>query len=106
MLQYLHMCSLEENPPVFKTVVTDVRHFGLFVEAIDIMTKGLIKIEDFPVGSSRRGDRFEDQWRFEANLLRFTGPNDHSYQIGQQYDCVVANVDMERQMVDFKFLDS
>ncbi|MFK7909851.1 MAG: ribonuclease R [Akkermansiaceae bacterium] len=95
MLQYLHMCSLEKDPPVFKTVVTDVRHFGLFVEAIDIMTKGLIKTEDFGPG----------EWRFEANLLRFTGPNDHSYQVGQQYDCIVANVDMERQMVDFKFAE-
>ncbi|HCC20441.1 MAG TPA: ribonuclease R [Verrucomicrobiales bacterium] len=95
MLQYLHMCSLEKDPPVFKTVVTDVRHFGLFVEAIDIMTKGLIKSEDFSPG----------EWRFEANLLRFTGPNGHSYQVGQQYDCIVANVDMERQMVDFKFVE-
>ena len=95
MLQYLHMCSLEKDPPVFKTVVTDVRHFGLFVEAIDIMTKGLIKSEDFGPG----------EWRFEANLLRFTGPNGHSYQVGQQYDCIVANVDMERQMVDFKFVE-
>ncbi|MBT7960091.1 MAG: ribonuclease R [Akkermansiaceae bacterium] len=95
MLQYLHMCSLEKDPPVFKTVVTDVRHFGLFVEAIDIMTKGLIKSEDFGPG----------EWRFEANLLRFTGPNGHSYQVGQQYNCIVANVDMERQMVDFKFVE-
>ena len=95
MLQYLHMCSLEKDPPVFKTVVTDVRHFGLFVEAIDIMTKGLIKIEDFDPG----------EWRFEANLLRFTGPNEQTYQVGQQYNCVVAEVDMERQMVDFKFAD-
>jgi ribonuclease R len=95
MLQYLHMCSLEKDSPVFKTVVTDVRHFGLFVEAIDIMTKGLIKSEDFGPG----------EWRFEANLLRFTGPNGHSYQVGQQYDCIVANVDMERQMVDFKFVE-
>ena len=95
MLQYLHMCSLEKDSPVFKTVVTDVRHFGLFVEAIDIMTKGLIKSADFGPG----------EWRFEANLLRFTGPNGHSYQVGQQYDCIVANVDMERQMVDFKFVE-
>ncbi|MCP5534958.1 MAG: ribonuclease R [Akkermansiaceae bacterium] len=97
MLQYLHMCSLKENPPVFKTVITDVRHFGLFVEAIDIMTKGLVKTEDFP--------GHETDWRFEANLTRFTGPKGLSYQVGQQHDCIVANVDMERQMVDFKFAE-
>lgn len=97
MLQYLHMCSLQKDPPVFKTVVTDVRHFGLFVEAIDIMTKGLVKTEDFP--------GHESDWRFEANLLRFTGPKGTTYQVGQQHDCIVAEVDMERQMVDFKFVE-
>lgn len=95
MLQYLHMCSLDKDPPVFTCVVTDVRHFGLFVEAIDIMTKGLIKTEDFDPG----------EWRFEANLLRFNGPNNQVYKIGQQYQCHVAEVDMERQMVDFKFAE-
>ena len=97
MLQYLHMCSLMDEPPVFKTVVTDVRHFGLFVEAIDIMTKGMIKTEDFP------GAREGVDWQFEANLIRFNGPKGASYQVGQQHDVHVANVDMERQMVDFKF---
>jgi exoribonuclease R len=99
MLQYLHMCSLKKDPPVFNCVVTDVRHFGLFVEAIDIMTKGLIKSEDFP--HCREGG----EWRFEANLLRFTGPKDSKLTIGQQHLCHIANVDMERQMVDFKFVD-
>ena len=99
MLQYLHMCSLEKDPPVFNCVVTDVRHFGLFVEAIDIMTKGLIKSEDFP--HCREGG----EWRFEANLLRFTGPKDSKLTIGQQHLCHIANVDMERQMVDFKFVE-
>ncbi|MBT8043852.1 MAG: VacB/RNase II family 3'-5' exoribonuclease, partial [Verrucomicrobiae bacterium] len=95
MLQYLHMCSLEKDPPVFNTVITDVRHFGLFVEAIDIMTKGLVKTEDFP--------GHETDWRFEANLVQFSGPQGKKYKVGQQHNCIVANVDMERQMVDFKF---
>ena len=95
MLQYLHMCSLEKNPPVFQTVITDVRHFGLFVEAIDIMTKGLIKSEEFP--------GYASEWRFEANLLQFSGPSGQVFKIGQQHKCVVSEVDMERQMVDFKF---
>ncbi|MGB2402770.1 MAG: ribonuclease R [Akkermansiaceae bacterium] len=99
MLQYLHMCSLEKEPPVFNCVVTDVRHFGLFVEAIDIMTKGLIKSEDFP-HCRQRGE-----WRFEANLLRFSGPKGSKLTIGQQHRCHIAKVDMERQMVDFIFVD-
>ncbi len=96
MLQYLHICSLQDDPPVFNTVVTDVRHFGLFVEALDIMTKGLIQTEEFPEG----------EWRFEQNLIRFTGPRGQKFTIGEQYKCIVAKVDMERQMVDFKFADA
>ena len=99
MLQYLHMCTLMDEPPVFNILVTDVRHFGLFVEAIDIITKGLIKVEDFPQ------DRGADDWKFEANLIRFVGPNNKVFTVGKQYKCHVANVDMERQMVDFKFAE-
>ena len=97
MLQYLHMCSLQKDPPVFNCVVTDVRHFGLFVEAIDIMTKGLIKTEEFP--------GYQNDWGFEPTLLRFRGPKDQEFTIGQQYKCHISEVDMERQMVDFKFTD-
>lgn len=84
---------------MFNVVVTDARHFGLFVEAIDIMTKGLIKTEDFA------GAREGAEWRFEENLTRFTGPKGKEYKVGEQYKCIVGNVDMERQMVDFKFAE-
>lgn len=99
MMQYLHMCSLDENPPTFNVVVTEVRHFGLFVEAVDIQTKGLIKPEDFP---PLKGGQ---EWQFEANLMRFTGPYEQMYTVGQQHLCHVAQVDMEQQRVDFKFAD-
>ena len=69
------------------------------MEAIDIMTKGMIKTEDF------LGARAGVDWQFEANLIRFNGPKGASYQVGQQHDVHVANVDMERQMVDFKFAE-
>ncbi|MGJ8676014.1 MAG: ribonuclease R family protein [Akkermansiaceae bacterium] len=99
MLQYLHMCTLMKDPPKFTILVTDIRHFGLFVEAIDIMTKGLIKVEDFPE------DRGSSDWTFEANLIRFVGPYGNTFAPGQQYKCHVARVDMDRQMVDFKFAE-
>ena len=97
MLQYLHICSQAETPPTFNVVVTEVRHFGLFVEAVDIQTKGLIKTEDFP--------RLQDgkEWHFEANLMHFIGPYEQKYTVGQQHECHVAHVDMEQQRVDFKF---
>jgi len=99
MLQYLHICSQQEDPPVFNIIVTDVRHFGLFVEAIDIMTKGLIKTEEFP------GAKDGAEWSFQESLTRFTGPKGKEYKIGEQFKCHVSNVDMERQMVDFKFAE-
>lgn len=99
MMQYLHMCSLDENPPIFNIVVTEVRHFGLFVEAVDIQTKGLIKTEDFP---PLKGG---EEWRFEANLMRFTGPFEKMFTVGQQHQCHVAHVDMEQQRADFKFAE-
>ena len=99
MLQYLHMCSEDENPPTFNVVVTEVRHFGLFVEAVDIQTKGLIKTEDLPALKSGK------EWQFEANLMRFTGPYEQMFTVGQQHQCHVSHVDMEQQRVDFKFAD-
>jgi len=98
MLQYLHICSRQEDPPTFTCVVTEVRHFGLFVEAIDIMTKGMIRIEDFP-------EPHENQWFFDAGLMRFTGSQGRYFGVGQQYEVTVGNVDMELQRVDFKLAD-
>ncbi len=93
MLQYLHMCSLMDEPPVFNSVITETRHFGLFIEATDILTKGLIKLEDFPEG----------EWRLEESMSRFIGPHGAELKMGQQHQVVVAHVDMEEQRVDFKF---
>jgi len=100
MLQYLHMCSIDENPPTFNVVVTEVRHFGLFVEAVDIQTKGLIKNDDLPPLKDGQ------EWQFEANLMRFTGPYGHMFTVGQQHLCHVSDVDMEQQRVDFKLADN
>lgn len=95
MLQYLHICSRQENPPTFTCVITEVRHFGLFIEATDIMTKGMIKTEDFPQGD----------WTYEETLMRYTGSNGKIYTVGQQHQVKVSNVDMELQRVDFVFVD-
>jgi ribonuclease R len=97
MLQYLHICSRMEKPPTFTCVVTEVRHFGLFVEATDIMTKGVIRIEDFPAPQ-------QNQWLYDAGLMRFTGAKGLYYGIGQQHQVQVASVDMELQRVNFKLI--
>lgn len=93
MLQYLDICTRQDPAPTFTCVVTEVRHFGLFVEAIDIMTKGMIRIEDFPPGN----------WQHEDSLMRFVGPKGVIYTVGQQHAVTVAKVDMQLQRVDFKF---
>ncbi|NWK57324.1 ribonuclease R [Verrucomicrobiaceae bacterium N1E253] len=99
MLQYLHICSREENPPTFTAVVTEVRHFGLFIEATDIMTKGMIKTEDFP-------DADRSEWLYDPTLLKYSGPRGQELGIGQQHQVQVAHVDMELQRVDFRIVDS
>lgn len=98
MLQYLHICSREEPPPVFTVVVTEARHFGLFVEATDIMTKGMIKIEDFPHFSG------DGAWDYDANMMRYSTPQGKELSVGQQHQVQVAHVDMELQRVDFKIV--
>ena len=64
-----------------------------------IKGKRVLVIEDFP--ATREGGG----WTFESTLLRFTGPKGKELTIGQQHQCHIANVDMERQMVDFKFIE-
>lgn len=98
MLQYLHICSRSEEPPTFTCVVTEVRHFGLFVEATDIMTKGLIKIEDFPHFPNDGG------WDYDPTMLRYRTPQGKELSTGQQHQVQVAHVDMELQRVDFKIV--
>jgi ribonuclease R len=80
------------EPQVFDGVITDLRHPGLVVEALDIATRGMIK----------RGDLPGHDWRYEAGLGRFVRRDGFELKIGQRIGMVVARVDRGRGFVDFR----
>jgi ribonuclease R len=95
MLEWLHRCAHEPDPPVFEAVITDVRKIGLLVEALDILQRGLIKRDDFPPAD----------WRLEAHRMRYTTMKGDELQLGQVVPVQVARVNMERQLVDFRIVE-
>ena len=91
MLEWLHRSALEESPPVFEGVITDVRKVGLMVEALDILQRGLVKRDEFPPGD----------WRLEGHRMRYATMGGEELVLGQAVSVRVARVNMERQLVDF-----
>ena len=64
---------------------------GLFVEAIAIGMKGVVKREDLPAGD----------WYFDAARLRFTSRAGGEFRSGQAVPLRVGKVDFARKFVDF-----
>lgn len=91
LLEWLEMTRTSEEPPVFEGVITEVRSMGLFVEATDIMQKGLVKFENLP----GRG------WRFEGSGPAFRRSGNESLHSGLKVKLTVAKVDFIEQRVDF-----
>ncbi|MBK1789845.1 ribonuclease R [Persicirhabdus sediminis] len=101
MMEYLYLCTQKEEPPIFKCVVIEARRMGIFVEAIDIMTKGLIRVDHFPAGD----------WLFDSELQKYTNHDGmkgslKEIKVGQKIDAHVARVDIEAKMIDFKFVQA
>ncbi|MEM9079134.1 MAG: ribonuclease R [Verrucomicrobiota bacterium] len=94
LLEWLETSRTSESPPIFEGVITEVRSMGMFVEATDIMQKGLVKYEDLP----GRG------WRFEGGRAAFVGPRGVALQTGMKVELGVVNVDFVEQRVDFEIL--
>lgn len=93
LLEWLEMTRAGEDPPVFQGVVTEVRSMGLFVEATDIMQKGLVKYENLP----GRG------WRFDGSGPAFVNGGE-SMHTGMKVELKVARVDFIEQRVDFSII--
>ncbi|MDQ8188690.1 ribonuclease R [Roseibacillus persicicus] len=94
LLEWLEMTRVSDDPPTFEGVVTEVRSMGLFVEATDIMQKGLVKFEDLP----GRG------WRFNGGGPSFV-QKDQTLQTGVKVSLKVAKVDFVEQRVDFEIAE-
>lgn len=95
MLEWLHRCAHDSNPPVFEAVITDVRKIGLMVEALDVLQRGLVKRDEFPPAD----------WRLEVHRMRYTTMRGDELVLGQVIPVQVARVNMERQLVDFRIVD-
>ena len=94
LLEWLEVTRVSEEPPIFTGVVTEVRSMGLFVEATDIMQKGLVKISNLP----GRG------WRFNGSGPSFDH-RDHRLQGGVPVRLQVSKVDFIEQRVDFAIVE-
>ena len=94
LLEWLEATRTSEEPPVFDGVVTEVRSMGLFVEATDIMQKGLVKFEDLP----GRG------WRFNGSGPSFDN-REKRVQSGVKVRLLVSKVDFIEQRVDFSIVE-
>ncbi len=91
MLEWLLLAVDDFDPPIFDAVITDVRRIGLMVEVIEILQRGLIKRDDFPVGD----------WRLESHRMRYVTARGDELALGQIVSVRVTRVNMERQQVDF-----
>lgn len=90
LMEWLGKAVDMKDPPLFEGMITEVRSMGLFVEAIAIGMKGVVKRESLP------GD-----WYFDSARLRFTSRDGGEYRAGQAVSLKVGKVDMERKFVDF-----
>ena len=97
MMEYLVSIQEGGGTKVFKALVTDVRHMGLFVEISSMKVKGLVKIEDMP------GRSFE-HWHMDG--LKYVCSNGEEIKLGQKVLVTIKKVDLERQMVDFKVVEN
>jgi ribonuclease R len=94
LLEWLEATRTQDNSPVFEGVITEVRSMGIFVEATEIMQKGLVKYENLPGGG----------WRFDGGGPAFVkggGGGKNSLHSGLLVSLVVAKVDFVEQRVDF-----
>lgn len=91
LMEWLGKAADSKDAPTFEGMITEVRPMGLFVEAIAIGMKGVVKREDLPEGD----------WYFDAARLRFTSRSGGEFRSGMSVRLRVGKVDFERKFVDF-----
>jgi ribonuclease R len=83
--------TLGDDAPPLQGIITEVRQMGLFVEAICIGMKGVVKREDLPDGD----------WFFDPVRLCLRSRDGRTYEAGQGLSLRVGRVDFARKFVDF-----
>ena len=91
LMEWLAKAGDMKDPPTFEGMITEVRSMGLFVEAIAIGMKGVVKREDLPTGD----------WYFDSTRLRYTSRDGGEFRSGQAVALHVGKVDFARKFVDF-----
>ncbi len=91
LMEWLAKAGEMKDAPIFEGMITEVRPMGLFVEAIAIGMKGVVKREDLPPGD----------WYFDAARLRFNSRSGREFRAGQAVPLRVGKVDFVRKFVDF-----
>jgi ribonuclease R len=76
-------------------VVTGVEPFGIFVQGLELPAEGLVSLADLP----------PDAYRFEraSHTLAGTRPG-QSFRLGDRVRVAVKKVDLDRRMLEFRFV--
>lgn len=95
MLEYLDNLANEKEITKFDAIVTEVRPSGLFVEATDLLMKGMIKREDIGGGS----------WEYKKNPAVYKNRKGGELVLGQNIFVRVKRIDRDRGFVDFAYVE-
>jgi ribonuclease R len=96
-LEFFQIQSANRNGQPFRAVIMDVRNYGIFVELPDFLLTGLVHV------SSLDGDFFV----LEPGRRRLVGRKSRQiYQVGDEVEVIVARVDMFKQQVDFRIVQT
>lgn len=81
---------------VFKAVISGVVHFGLFVEIIDILAEGLVRVRDLD----------GDYYVYDEKNYSFVGRKTKKrYRLGDKVKVQVVRVSLEDKEIDFKIVE-
>jgi ribonuclease R len=95
-LEFFERESKRSPKTRFKAVITELRMGGMFIELEESMTFGYIKEEGLP---SDRYERSQDGKALVGRRAR------RRFTLGSTIDVVVSNVDRQRRLIDFEYVD-
>jgi ribonuclease R len=95
-LQFLQLQLTAKKPQVFRSIVIDVRNYGLLVELPDVLLTGLVHVSSLTDGF----------YRFDAARRRLVGrQSTRVFAVGDVLRVVVARVDAFKQQADFAIVE-
>lgn len=98
MLEFFAGLARRDSERTFRALILEVSRMGIFVELEDFFLRGLVRREDFPPN----GD-----WFFDLQTQRVYGRSPKvTYRGGDEVDVQVARVDLEKQHLDFRIVES